>query len=92
MAREIIDIGTVANDGTGDTLRNSFNKSNLNFEDLYAYTNNATTTALSLSTLNSTYTGVRVGYQVFCESISGGALVYIKSHVGWVSTPITVVV
>jgi len=35
MGREIINIGTVANDGTGDTLRDSFDKTNTNFEDLY---------------------------------------------------------
>lgn len=35
MAKQIINIGTVANDGTGDTLRNSFDKSNDNFTELY---------------------------------------------------------
>ena len=38
MGREIINIGTVANDGTGDTLRDSFDKTNTNFEDLYSAT------------------------------------------------------
>ena len=31
MAREIINIGTVANDGTGDPIRTSFEKTNDNF-------------------------------------------------------------
>jgi hypothetical protein len=35
MAREIIDIGTTANDGTGDPLRDAFNKTNNNFVELY---------------------------------------------------------
>ena len=35
MAKEIIDIGTTANDGTGDQLREAFNKTNLNFTELY---------------------------------------------------------
>ena len=35
MAREIINIGTTANDGTGDTLRDSMDKSNDNFLELY---------------------------------------------------------
>lgn len=35
MAQQVIDVGTVANDGTGDPLRNAFIKSNDNFTDLY---------------------------------------------------------
>ena len=36
MARQIVDIGTVGNDGTGDSIRESFRKVNENFRDLYA--------------------------------------------------------
>ena len=36
MARQIVDIGTVGNDGTGDSIRESFRKVNENFKDLYA--------------------------------------------------------
>jgi len=35
MAQQTINIGTVANDGTGDPLRTAFDKSNDNFTDLY---------------------------------------------------------
>jgi hypothetical protein len=35
MAQQTINIGTSPNDGTGDPLRNSFNKANLNFTELY---------------------------------------------------------
>lgn len=35
MAKQTINIGTVANDGTGDTLRNAFDKCNDNFDELY---------------------------------------------------------
>lgn len=35
MAKQTINIGTVANDGTGDTLRVSFNKINENFTEVY---------------------------------------------------------
>ena len=35
MARQIIDIGTAGNNNTGDSIRVSFNKTNLNFTDLY---------------------------------------------------------
>ena len=36
MAQEIINIGTVANDGSGDPLRTSFTKTNNNFSQLFA--------------------------------------------------------
>ncbi len=36
MAQQTINIGTSPNDGTGDPLRNAFNKANLNFTDLYS--------------------------------------------------------
>jgi len=35
MPQEIINIGTTPNDGTGDSIRNAFNKSNNNFTELY---------------------------------------------------------
>ena len=36
MARKVIDIGTVGNDGTGDSIRDSFRKVNDNFRELYS--------------------------------------------------------
>ena len=36
MTRKIIDIGTIGNDGTGDSIRDSFNKVNDNFLELYS--------------------------------------------------------
>lgn len=36
MAREIINVGTVANDGTGDPLRTAYEKCNNNFAELYS--------------------------------------------------------
>jgi hypothetical protein len=36
MAKQIINIGTIQNDGTGDTIRDSFVKVNSNFDELYA--------------------------------------------------------
>ena len=35
MAKQTINIGTTANDGTGDTVRAAFDKSNDNFTELY---------------------------------------------------------
>ena len=36
MGREVLNVGTNANDGTGDTLRDAMIKVNNNFTDLYA--------------------------------------------------------
>lgn len=36
MTKQVLDLGTVANDGTGDTLRAGGDKVNDNFDDLYA--------------------------------------------------------
>lgn len=35
MAKQVINIGAIANDGTGDQLRTSFNKVNSNFTEVY---------------------------------------------------------
>ena len=35
MAKQIINIGSSANDGTGDPIRNAFDKANDNFNELY---------------------------------------------------------
>ena len=35
MAKQVINIGTVANDNTGDPLRDAYNKCNANFTELY---------------------------------------------------------
>lgn len=37
MAQQIINIGAAPNDGTGDTIRNSFDKTNDNFNELYDF-------------------------------------------------------
>ena len=36
MAQQILNVGTTANDGTGDTLREAMIKTNENFNELYA--------------------------------------------------------
>jgi len=92
MSKQTIVIGATANDGTGDPLRTAFDKCNDNFDELYDYDVNATTTALSLATLNATYPSVIVGHKVFCEDIVAGGLIYMKSDSGWVSIDIITVV
>jgi hypothetical protein len=36
MSKQVINIGTVANDGTGDPIRDAFSKAKSNFDELYA--------------------------------------------------------
>jgi len=38
MAKQTVNIGTTANDGTGDQLRDAFDKLNDNFDEVYAGT------------------------------------------------------
>jgi hypothetical protein len=55
---------------------------------------NATTSALSLSTLNTTYPVATypIGTKVFCAAITGQGLVYTRTaSAAWVSSPITTV-
>lgn len=53
---------------------------------------NTTTSALSLATLNSTYSVNPIGARVVCGSIEGGGLVYTKTSSNtWISQAVTAV-
>ena len=47
---QVINIGTTANDGTGDTVRNAFDKVNGNFAEVYALASNGLYAQTALST------------------------------------------
>ena len=47
MAKQAIGIGSSANDGTGDPLRDAMDKVNDNFNEVYALFGNGTTLAIS---------------------------------------------
>ena len=49
MAKQLIGIGSAANDGTGDTLRTGAGKVNDNFDELYTAIGNGTNTQLSVA-------------------------------------------
>ena len=83
--------GTSACDGTGEILFNAFEKCNNNFEELYSYATNATTTDLSLSDLNTAYPDASVGFKVFCEDIIITKQLYMKSETGWIAIVINTV-
>ncbi len=57
MSQEVINIGTAANDGTGDTIRIAFRKTNNNFAELYSTSSNATANLVTLDTKVETYNG-----------------------------------
>lgn len=57
MTREIINTGTLANDGTGDTLRVSFNKTNNNFSELYSSVHNVTSNLSNTIVANEIFHG-----------------------------------
>lgn len=58
MARKIIDIGVIGNDGTGDSIRDSFRKVNENFRELYSTLGSEEgLTFISLSDVPQSYAG-----------------------------------
>lgn len=56
MAQQTINIGSSANDGTGDQLRTAFDKVNDNFDEVYAAGPVGTNVSISSSTITSTQT------------------------------------
>ena len=61
MAIQTIGLGTVADDGTGDTLRVAGDKINDNFNDVYTTLGDGTTLTAPAPTANPTFTGVITG-------------------------------
>ena len=58
MARKIVDIGVEGNDGTGDSIREAFRKTNENFRELYAvFGQEGTISFLDLGDTPNSYTG-----------------------------------
>lgn len=53
MTKQLINIGTIANDKTGDPLRTAFSKINTNFAEIYNVLGNGTALTLSSAELNA---------------------------------------
>ena len=76
MARQNIGIGTVANDGTGDSLRDGMDKVNDNFIELYEAvpfsvpTSDGIAYGATTSAFNSGYTSSAIGDLVYLDSSS----------------------
>ena len=72
MAVQLINIGNIANDGTGDDLREAFIKANANFEELDLRDDEQTTA----SNLGSTGEGLfaqKLAYDLQFKKVVGGA-------------------
>jgi hypothetical protein len=63
MAKQTIGIGSTTNDGTGDVLRTAFNKTNDNFDELYALTEAITPVGL-VGRATAVWTGVGLVFDV----------------------------
>jgi hypothetical protein len=92
MAQQTINIGTSPNDGTGDPLRNSFNKANLNFTELYdgAGVGDDSITYAKLGTEFTTSAALATNVdfataQVFTKTLSGNTtLTFSNDEIGMV--------
>lgn len=78
MAIELINIGQVANDGTGDDLREAFYKINLNFEEL-DLRDDEKTSAVNIGALGEGLFAKREGYELQFKKLVAGADVSITS-------------
>ncbi len=97
MARQVINIGSSANDGTGDPLRTAFDKINDNFVELYGTDNDINTldANLNVNTFAIT-TGVTNGDITITPNGTGGIKLGAMKFVGTTmssddSTQITIV-
>ena len=101
MAKQTIGIGTSANDGTGDPLRDAFDKVNDNFDEVYsAFTfasNNATVAnnvLIGNSTVNSVANSTTVSISNSTSEVTAtsGSLLVGNSTVNTTSNSSTIVV
>lgn len=60
MSKQTIGIGSAANDGTGDTLRDAFDKVNDNFNELYGAVQTITTTSGTINLDAGSYSVFRL--------------------------------
>jgi hypothetical protein len=80
MAKQVINTGTVPDDGTGDTLRNAFVKTNSNFDELYSNWANNSLTGISTTDLSLTV-GSASGNGNLTYNDSTGAFVFTPADV-----------
>ena len=93
MAKQTINIGTTANDGTGDPLRTAFDKSNDNFTELYNGAGGVADDSVTYAKLGAEFTtsaalSTDVDFstaQVFTKTLSGDTtLTFSNTAIGMV--------
>lgn len=80
MTRQLINIGTTANDGAGDPLRTAFNKINNNFTELYS--------GLPALSIGTTPPLNPAEGQQWWDSQDGNSYIYYQNH--WIPSTSTV--
>ena len=82
MAQQVINIGSVADDGTGDTGRVAFDKVNDNDTELYAIKAQVKFTAVTTATKVITDAELILGMNIFGVNYAGAATVTLPDPVG----------
>jgi hypothetical protein len=76
MAKQTINIGTTPNDGTGDALRNAFDKTNSNFTELYDGKQDDLVSGTNIKTING-------------NSVLGSGDIVVSSAPAWLESNAT---
>ena len=81
MVQKIINVGTVANDGTGDTIRGAFTNVNANFTEVYSNVSNLTAVVAAIdggqnSAISSAYITSNAAYQIANVTFNHSNLTY----------------
>jgi hypothetical protein len=88
MSQQNINTGTTANDGTGDSLRTSFIKTNSNFTELYSnllsniatITSNTVLTTQTLVIANVSAAGANIGITLPNSATKQNCFVTVRTH------------
>jgi hypothetical protein len=90
MTKQVIFIGTVANDGSGDSIRDAMNKVNLNFDELYGKlsgTPDYLTTGIDFDSTGILLLGTQATYTTRVEPVTPTAnqTIYVPDSAGTVT-------
>ena len=84
MSQQLINIGTVANDGTGDAIRTSFTKVNQNFTELYGnvavITANTVLTTQTIVIANVSLPSSNIGITLPNCATMANAFITVRTH------------
>jgi len=91
MTKQTINLGSVPNDGTGDPLRTSFDKTNDNFDEIYSTFGDGSTLSGTIST--ASYAN-NAGIATYAQNLSGAPNlnVGIVTASGFISSGVTTAV